>query len=65
MLDPSMTKEQLHEDNAEDVYNALSELKGSALKVAQMLSMEKMYCQGLMSISLLWRNIQLHRFRVR
>jgi predicted unusual protein kinase regulating ubiquinone biosynthesis (AarF/ABC1/UbiB family) len=41
MLDPSMTKEQLHEDNAEDVYNALSELKGSALKVAQMLSMEK------------------------
>jgi len=31
----------LHEDNATDVYNALSELKGSALKVAQMLSMEK------------------------
>ena len=41
MVDPSLTKDALHEDNAEDVYNALSELKGSALKVAQMLSMEK------------------------
>jgi predicted unusual protein kinase regulating ubiquinone biosynthesis (AarF/ABC1/UbiB family) len=41
MVDPSLNKDQLHEDNAEDVYNALSELKGSALKVAQMLSMEK------------------------
>ena len=28
-------------DNAEDVYNCLSELKGSALKVAQMLSMDR------------------------
>lgn len=41
MVDPSLSKDQLHEDNATDVYNALSELKGSALKVAQMLSMEK------------------------
>lgn len=41
MVDPSLSKEELHEDNATDVYNALSELKGSALKVAQMLSMEK------------------------
>lgn len=41
MMDPSLSKEELHEDNATDVYNALSELKGSALKVAQMLSMEK------------------------
>lgn len=41
MMDPSISKEELHEDNATDVYNALSELKGSALKVAQMLSMEK------------------------
>jgi len=41
IVDPSLTKDQLHEDNATDVYNALSELKGSALKVAQMLSMEK------------------------
>ncbi len=41
IMDPSMTKDQLHEDNATDVYKTLSELKGSALKVAQMLSMEK------------------------
>jgi predicted unusual protein kinase regulating ubiquinone biosynthesis (AarF/ABC1/UbiB family) len=31
---------ELNRDNAEDVYNCLSELKGSALKVAQMLSMD-------------------------
>jgi predicted unusual protein kinase regulating ubiquinone biosynthesis (AarF/ABC1/UbiB family) len=41
IVDPSLSKDALHEDNATDVYNALSELKGSALKVAQMLSMEK------------------------
>ncbi|MCK6612211.1 MAG: AarF/ABC1/UbiB kinase family protein [Bacteroidia bacterium] len=41
LVDPELTKDALHEENAEDVYNALSELKGSALKVAQMLSMEK------------------------
>lgn len=41
VLDPSISKDELHENNASDVYNALSELKGSALKVAQMLSMEK------------------------
>lgn len=41
LVDPSLSKDELHEDNATDVYNALSELKGSALKVAQMLSMEK------------------------
>jgi predicted unusual protein kinase regulating ubiquinone biosynthesis (AarF/ABC1/UbiB family) len=32
---------QLNKDNAEDIYNSLKKLKGSALKVAQMLSMEK------------------------
>jgi len=41
LLDPSVTKEDLHEDNAKDIYNALSNLKGSALKVAQMLSMDR------------------------
>lgn len=35
------SREQLHHDNARDIYNSLSELKGSALKVAQMLSMDK------------------------
>lgn len=34
-------KEGLHQDNAEDIYESLSDLKGSALKVAQMLSMDK------------------------
>jgi predicted unusual protein kinase regulating ubiquinone biosynthesis (AarF/ABC1/UbiB family) len=34
-------KEDLQEKNAEDVYDALSNLKGSALKVAQMLSMDQ------------------------
>jgi predicted unusual protein kinase regulating ubiquinone biosynthesis (AarF/ABC1/UbiB family) len=35
------SREALHEVNAKDIYNSLSELKGSALKVAQMLSMDK------------------------
>lgn len=34
-------REKLNEANAEDIYDGLSNLKGSALKVAQMLSMEK------------------------
>lgn len=34
-------KENLHQNNARDIYKSLSELKGSALKVAQMLSMDK------------------------
>lgn len=41
MLDPEVSREQLDEDNASDIYESLSELKGSALKVAQMLSMDK------------------------
>ncbi|WP_158838633.1 ABC1 kinase family protein [Polaribacter sp. L3A8] len=34
-------KAKLNENNAEDIYDGLKTLKGSALKVAQMLSMEK------------------------
>ena len=34
-------KERLNKNNAEDIYDGLKSLKGSALKVAQMLSMEK------------------------
>ena len=34
-------KENLNASNAEDIYDGLKQLKGSALKVAQMLSMEK------------------------
>ena len=41
MVDPTLTKEQLHTDNATDIYESLSQLKGSALKVAQMLSMDR------------------------
>ncbi len=41
LFNPDLNKEQLNEDNASDIYNSLSELKGSALKIAQMLSMDK------------------------
>ncbi len=34
-------RDSLNRDNAEDIYDSLKELKGSALKVAQMLSMEE------------------------
>ncbi|NNF86384.1 MAG: AarF/ABC1/UbiB kinase family protein [Winogradskyella sp.] len=34
-------KDRLNKNNAEDIYDSLKTLKGSALKVAQMLSMEK------------------------
>lgn len=41
LFDANTTREELDQDNAADIYNSLSELKGSALKVAQMLSMDK------------------------
>lgn len=41
LFNPELTTDQLNADNAEDIYQSLSELKGSALKVAQMLSMDK------------------------
>ncbi|TAI46618.1 ABC1 kinase family protein [Flagellimonas allohymeniacidonis] len=41
LVNPETSKEELNEDNAEDIYDGLKSLKGSALKVAQMLSMEK------------------------
>jgi len=41
VVNPSLTKDKLNENNAEDIYDGLKNLKGSALKVAQMLSMEK------------------------
>ena len=39
--DEDAARKILNEDNATDIYDSLKELKGSALKVAQMLSMEK------------------------
>lgn len=41
LVNPETAKEELNENNAEDIYDGLKSLKGSALKVAQMLSMEK------------------------
>ncbi|MGM9479241.1 ABC1 kinase family protein [Pedobacter sp. GSP4] len=41
LFNPELDREQLNEDNATDIYKSLSELKGSALKIAQMLSMDK------------------------
>lgn len=41
LINPSLSKKELHSDNATDIYESLSQLKGSALKVAQMLSMDK------------------------
>ncbi|MBW4888378.1 AarF/ABC1/UbiB kinase family protein [Mucilaginibacter sp. HMF5004] len=41
LFNPDMNNDELNQDNAADIYESLSELKGSALKVAQMLSMDK------------------------
>ncbi|CAM3451847.1 Protein kinase domain-containing protein [Flavobacterium longum] len=41
LINPSVTKDKLNENNAADIYDGLKQMKGSALKVAQMLSMEK------------------------
>jgi len=41
LVNNELSKEKLNADNAEDIYNGLKNLKGSALKMAQMLSMEK------------------------
>jgi predicted unusual protein kinase regulating ubiquinone biosynthesis (AarF/ABC1/UbiB family) len=41
LVNSEITKDELNEDNATDIYDGLKSLKGSALKVAQMLSMEK------------------------
>lgn len=41
VVNPKLSREALDEKNADDIYEALSELKGSALKVAQMMSMDQ------------------------
>ncbi|WP_339684819.1 AarF/UbiB family protein [uncultured Nonlabens sp.] len=41
-----MDRSSLDEDNATDIYDGLKNLKGSALKVAQMLSMDKSLLPG-------------------
>ncbi len=37
----TVAKDRLNKNNAEDIYDGLKKMKGSALKVAQMLSMDK------------------------
>ena len=44
MFDETTDKTVLHEENANDIYESLSHLKGGALKVAQMMSLD----QGIM-----------------
>ena len=41
-----LTRDELDQSNADDIYDGLKSLKGSALKVAQMLSMEKSLLPG-------------------
>lgn len=45
-LNPETDREELDRSNADDIYNGLKSLKGSALKLAQMLSMEKNLLPG-------------------
>ncbi len=41
LVNKDVSRDELNRDNAEDIYETLSKLKGSALKVAQMLSMDR------------------------
>lgn len=45
-FDSSLSREELDQSNADDIYDGLKNLKGSALKVAQMLSMDKNLLPG-------------------
>ena len=41
MFIEGIEKSTLHDDNAKDIYESLSHLKGGALKVAQMMSLDQ------------------------
>jgi predicted unusual protein kinase regulating ubiquinone biosynthesis (AarF/ABC1/UbiB family) len=41
LFDKESDGDMLHAENAEDIYNSLGELKGSALKVLQMMSLDR------------------------
>jgi len=43
IVNSDLSRDKLNENNAEDIYDGLKSLKGSALKVAQMLSMDKSF----------------------
>ena len=64
IVDPDNAREKLDEENAKDIYDGLKSLKGSALKVAQMLSMEKNLCPRLMLNVLVWHSFPFHHSRV-
>ncbi len=40
IVNPDLSRDELDKQNAEDIFSAMSELKGSALKAAQLLSMD-------------------------
>ncbi len=41
MFDKDLSQDVLHANNADDIFNALSQLKGGALKVLQMISLDR------------------------
>ncbi len=41
VVNPDLSRDELDKQNAEEIFNAMTELKGSALKAAQMLSMDQ------------------------
>lgn len=46
LVNPDTNRDELDASNADDIYDALSNLKGSALKVAQMISMDENMLPG-------------------
>ena len=62
LVNPNLTKDKLNEDNAEDIYDGLKNLKGSALKVAQMLSMDKSIMHKLMLINFHFLNFRFRHY---
>jgi predicted unusual protein kinase regulating ubiquinone biosynthesis (AarF/ABC1/UbiB family) len=64
MVNSELTRDKLDVDNAEDIYEGLSSLKGSALKVAQMLSMDKSFLpSGLRRRNFLSHSFLYHLFQ--
>lgn len=41
IVNPDISRDELDKENAEDIFDSLSELKGGALKVIQMISMDR------------------------
>jgi predicted unusual protein kinase regulating ubiquinone biosynthesis (AarF/ABC1/UbiB family) len=58
VVNPSLNRDKLNENNAEDIYDGLKSLKGSALKVAQMLSMDRVFY-----LKRMWKNSHYRSFQ--